>query len=358
MSEYRLTWVTEDLAVGYAPMSYDALDAIRAEGIDAIVNLCGEYCDLHEIEKKSGFEVYYLPIPDECVPDMAEMEKGLSWLDAAIYQGKKVLVHCRFGIGRTGTFVTAYLIRRGLGLKVALKKMKKTGAQPQTHSQWQMVKKYGKACGLLKIREPALESKNIVDLSRFFREYEALQKKVTDAIRTAADKAPPLPDGDPGKDCGYHDYFELSLIEAIYLFHTLNRKLSHDDRKTIVQRAISIREAAHRLKTAAPGDDPASSPDEDAALKKVYLDRKVKCPLHRASGCRVFDHRPIRCRCQGIDRHVIDIPMIEAALDRLSRDVFFAFSGQFPEGGALTFSLGDTVSGKFVQDYFYYLAAL
>ena len=76
MSDYTLTWITESLAVGHAPMSYDDLDYIRAQGIGAIVNLCGEFCDLHEIEEQSGFEVYFLPIPDETAPDMAELEKG------------------------------------------------------------------------------------------------------------------------------------------------------------------------------------------------------------------------------------------------------------------------------------------
>jgi hypothetical protein len=49
MSDYQLTWITSQLAVGHAPMSYEDLDAIRAEGVGAIVNLCGEFCDLHEI---------------------------------------------------------------------------------------------------------------------------------------------------------------------------------------------------------------------------------------------------------------------------------------------------------------------
>ena len=128
MAGYQLTWITDDLAVGYAPMSYDELDAIRAQGIDAIVNLCGEFCDLHEIEENSGFEVYYLPIEDECAPEMASMETALDWLDEAIYLGKKVLVHCRHGIGRTGTFVTSYLLRRGLGLKAAEKRLRHTRA--------------------------------------------------------------------------------------------------------------------------------------------------------------------------------------------------------------------------------------
>ena len=145
------------------PMSYDDLDAIRTEGIDAIVNLCGEFCDLHEIEEKSGFEVYYLPIPDESAPDMEDMEKALAWLDEAIYLGKKILVHCHHGIGRTGTFVTSYLLRKGLGLKVAGKKLKGTRANPTNYSQWRLLKKYSKKSGILKIREPSLENKHMVD---------------------------------------------------------------------------------------------------------------------------------------------------------------------------------------------------
>jgi hypothetical protein len=42
----------------------------------------------------------------------------------------------------------------------------------------------------------------------------------------------------------------------------------------------------------------------------------------------------------------------------LSRSVFFSFSGVFLDEGGLSFSLADTLSGKFVQEYFYYLAHL
>ena len=77
--------------------------------------------DLHEIEEQSGFEVYYLPIPDGCAPNLEAMEQALVWLDEAIYLGKKILVHCRYGIGRTNTFIFAYLLRRGFDLKGAQK---------------------------------------------------------------------------------------------------------------------------------------------------------------------------------------------------------------------------------------------
>jgi protein-tyrosine phosphatase len=127
-------------------MSYSDLDIIKAEGVDAIVNLCAEFCDLHEIQEKTGFEVYYFPIPDECAPDMEEMEKALDWFDDAVKLGKRVLVHCRFGIGRTGTFVMAYLLRKGAGLREASQKLRSTQATPSSHSQVRFVKKYSKRC--------------------------------------------------------------------------------------------------------------------------------------------------------------------------------------------------------------------
>lgn len=141
---YDLTWVTAQLAVGYAPMFDVDLDVLRDNGIDAIVNLCGEFCDLHELQTEAGFEVHYVPIPDECAPDMKAMEAAFAWLDDVVAQGRKVLVHCRFGVGRTGTFVTAYLMKNGLDMKAAAKALKHSRANPSHHCQWQLLRAYRK----------------------------------------------------------------------------------------------------------------------------------------------------------------------------------------------------------------------
>lgn len=145
MGDYNLTWITDQLAAGHAPFSYDDLEAIKNRGIDVIVNLCGEYCDLHEIQHDAGFAVYYLPIADECAPDMGEMEKALVWLEDKIARGHKALVHCRFGVGRTGTFVSAFLMKTGMDLKAAEKMLKKTRAHPSNYCQWKLLRQYNKA---------------------------------------------------------------------------------------------------------------------------------------------------------------------------------------------------------------------
>ena len=354
MPEYKLTWITEHLAVGYAPMSYTDLDSIKAEGINGIVNLCAEFCDLHEIEEGSGFEVYYLPIQDDSAPDMEEMEKALVWLDEAIYLGKKILVHCRFGVGRTGTFVTSYLLRKGLGLKLASRKLKKTRANPTNFSQWRLLKKYSKKSGMLKIREPSLESKNVVDLSTYFAEYEAVVRKVTEDIREAQKSFSEFLSCGKETDSCCYQFFEVQLIEAIYLSNKMNRSLKSDVRKQIIHNAVEIGQKTRRFKARleGKGDD---GDNLRKALTEDYVRAGILCPLNSDHQCLVFDNRPIRCKVDGLPQGSLDMHLINDTLQNLSRNIFFSFSGFFLEEDELSFSLADTVSGKFVQEYFYCL---
>jgi len=136
MAEYPLKWIINNLAVGYAPRSDNDILSLKQQGIQAIVNLCAECCDLHEIERSAGFDVHYLPIPDEGASILENMIQALEWLETRLVESKKILLHCRFGIGRTGTLVTAYLLKNGLSLKQAREGLRHTPAAPTSRIQW------------------------------------------------------------------------------------------------------------------------------------------------------------------------------------------------------------------------------
>jgi hypothetical protein len=246
---YQLDWVTDNLAVGQAPMSYEALEQLRAQGIGAIMNLCAEFCDLHWIEADAGFEVYYFPIPDEEAPDLAELEKALDWLDECLFLGKKVLGHCRFGIGRTGTVVNAYLLRKGLGHRLAGKTLKGFKSRPANFDQWWFIRKYGKQEKPLTVREPALETKHLVDLFPFFTDYGELLHEV-DTLLLKAGKVALC--GREHIDC-CRDLVVVSFIEAVYVNHVINTTLGRLTRQGVIERALeagrSLRELLQQEET-------------------------------------------------------------------------------------------------------------
>ena len=326
MSEYRLSWITKSIAVGSAPMSFADLDNIKSTGIDAIVNLCAEFSDLHELEETSGFEVYYLPVWDEDVPAIKEMEKALAWLDEAIYLGKKVLIHCRHGIGRTGTFLTSYLIRRGHGLKLATITLKKTKANPTSYTQHKLLKKYHKKSGILKIREPSLENKHVVDLGFWFAEYEALIAKTDDDLKNVIQTQDKDSNCGKGLDQCCFESFKLPFMEVIYLNHKINKIFKSQQRMKMIEQAVDV-------------------------LQKNRQGLKALCPLSIESQCSMYEYRPLRCRLFGVKK-INDAHILQELLEDLSKNVFVALSGTFWDNDKFEFSMAQTVSGKYVQAYF------
>ena len=68
-----------------------------------------------------------------------------------------------------------------------------------------LLKKYSRKSGVLKIREPSLESKNMVDLSTYFAEYEAVVRKTTADIQEAQKSLSEfLSCGDDTDSCCHH----------------------------------------------------------------------------------------------------------------------------------------------------------
>ena len=174
-NSYPLKWITKQVAVGYAPRSQSDIDALRSNTIDAVLNLCAECFDLHEIEADAGFSVHWLPVNDEGAPELDDARDALKWLDTMLAEDKKVLVHCRFGIGRTGTLVLAWLLKQGYTLEDAQEMLEHTPARPTSRQQWDFLHTFSIAIGNQIPATPCSSEKKGSRLGKFFRKYMLMQ---------------------------------------------------------------------------------------------------------------------------------------------------------------------------------------
>jgi hypothetical protein len=79
----------------------------------------------HLVPESDGYTVSHFPIPDVGIPPKSMMIEILDDIDAAIEKGRIVYLHCRGGIGRTGTVIGCYFSRHGDRGKAALQKLER-----------------------------------------------------------------------------------------------------------------------------------------------------------------------------------------------------------------------------------------
>ncbi|MCD6598206.1 MAG: dual specificity protein phosphatase family protein, partial [Bacteroidales bacterium] len=110
----------------------DDLQQLKKAGVNIIIPLITDdefhqfgVDDLLEEYDESGFIVHRLPIMDQLVSSEQEMRKLVSFMDEQINAGKKIMVHCVGGLGRSGMATASFLKFKGLSPDKAIEMVRK-----------------------------------------------------------------------------------------------------------------------------------------------------------------------------------------------------------------------------------------
>lgn len=138
----NFSWVIEARLAGFgllAPLTDSDLLALGQQGIDTVISLTEEPA---EIADGSDMRYLHLPIADMHAPSLQDIEQFVQFVDA----GQACAVHCRAGLGRTGTMLACYLIHQGTDWEDAIVQVRQhRPGSVETQAQEQVIREFSEA---------------------------------------------------------------------------------------------------------------------------------------------------------------------------------------------------------------------
>lgn len=119
-------WIIEQSLAGSAkPGLYseleDDLAYLEMQKFNVILTLTE---DPLELPLEHSFELIHFPIPDMGIPLPRVAYEVCTDIQKRIEEGQSVLVHCKAGLGRTGTILACILVLQGYEPKASIKKIR------------------------------------------------------------------------------------------------------------------------------------------------------------------------------------------------------------------------------------------
>ncbi len=100
--------------VGGYPFRRDAA-TLFDQGVRAVVNTCEEYPGPIDEYQRLGIQQLRIPTTDFCHPTLADVERGVAFIQENAERGHVTYVHCKAGRARSATVAICWLIRhRGM----------------------------------------------------------------------------------------------------------------------------------------------------------------------------------------------------------------------------------------------------
>jgi atypical dual specificity phosphatase len=115
-------WIVEGQVAAMAKPWPEDVAELRRRGITAVLSLTERAPA--EIEA-AGISFLALPVRDFHAPTMGQLEAAVEYIERAVDSGGACAVHCGAGLGRTGTVVAAWLVRRGRDARAAIAEVRR-----------------------------------------------------------------------------------------------------------------------------------------------------------------------------------------------------------------------------------------
>ncbi|RSN77702.1 MAG: hypothetical protein DSO07_09510 [Thermoproteota archaeon] len=114
----NFSWVNNWLAASAIPDDIRQILWLKERGFEFIISLEELDKEIESFIEEVGIKRFYFPVEDFSAPSVDDLMRITDLLMEL--EGRKVLIHCYAGCGRTGTVLAAYMIRKGMSAEEAI----------------------------------------------------------------------------------------------------------------------------------------------------------------------------------------------------------------------------------------------